>query len=156
VNKGVGISWDSGGRVGATAFNNTFINCGQDIVTWHKKNRVNALNNLYYHSATGEYYYNFDNVINLTSDYNIFCGGAYWKLKTHITNFATWKMLSGQDHYSISGSKPNFENHRGSRPSDFKRDSYGENFKDSPYGIHGGAYATGREIVGLIGAEQTP
>lgn len=138
-------------------YNNTFIDNDYDLYSWAAGLTLSSYNNLHYHSNSSKYYIYHENqspTTVLISDYNLFYQtgtGNKWKNgATSTTSFSAWQG-AGYDANSINSSDPNFVNASGNFniPTDFKRNSYTENFIGSSYGNHAGAYETGNETIGV-------
>lgn len=157
LNKTKGIDWHGTGYGETVAYNNTFINCDQDIYTWLDDVKINAFNNLSYHSTSDQNFYNIQASpldSELDSNYNLFYsanGSTTWRnlYSTVAGSFSEWKSHSGEDSASVA-KDPGFVNSGGNRPEDFKRTSYSGDVNGSPYGSVVGAYITGNETIGLL------
>lgn len=134
-------------------YNNTFVNCGSDIVqhTSEITNTYKVYNNVFFHAAAGQTFHNVEFLSELAdSNWNIYYNAGNWQVNdgTVASTLANWKTFSSLDGASIA-SNPNFVNSLGSNPEDFKRTSYVENFTGSSYGSKAGAYETGSEQIGV-------
>jgi len=138
----------------SVVYNNTFIDCDRDIFTWNNGAPVNSYNNLFYHANGGQRYYWFDggpHGAKTNANFNLYFSGSgttYWN---SASSFSTWQGY-GLDANSLTSNIVTFVNPAGSTPESFKRTSYIENLSSSPYGVHAGAYETGSEQIGVVGA----
>jgi hypothetical protein len=156
LQKRTGISWESSAATKATtAFNNTFINCTDDIFVWQASPAVFSFNNVFYHSTSSQKFYYFENpaypVTALTSNWNNFytTAGTQWRHgNSTYSTLSAWQSGSGKDENSIA-SNPNFVNASGTRAEHFKRTSYPHEVSGSKYGTVTGAYETGNEMIGV-------
>lgn len=143
-------------------YNNTLVNCQYDFSDGDANFAFYSKNNLFYHSSgSGLRYYNsgFTSTGNTNADYNVYYSNGssptFKIVGISTTSFSTWQSSSGEDGNSLSHD-PSFVNASGTNPEDFKRLSYIENFTNSPYGVHAGAYESGNEIIGASIQSPTP
>jgi hypothetical protein len=152
--KATGIDWNGSGLQGTFAYNNAFVDCGTDVGTWLKP-LIHVANNLYYHSRTGQKFYDVqaDPLSKLSSDWNLFfstTGDTQWRnlYRSRGTTLADWQAYSGCDQHAV-WKDPAFVNPSGSDPEDFKRKGNPQDVTGSEYGPVCGAYVTGDEVIGI-------
>jgi hypothetical protein len=161
LSKGTGIAFRDPARMGTIAYNNTFVNCGGggqggDVGDWQNP-KINLFNNLYYHSQSGQSFYDIqtDPWQKLDSDWNLFYSAANdtsWrhKYRGRATTLSDWQKYSGRDSHSV-WRDPGFVSPYGSRPTDFRRKGLAQlkDVEGSKYGPICGAYVTGEETIGV-------
>ncbi len=152
-NLSIGINVIGAPAIDNVFYNNTFVNCATDVNQPSSSitgSFFELYNNLFYHSNTGQAFirvYSLNQL--LGSNFNVYYNTAIWgsPSTTTASNLSAWQAYSSMDSASINGS-PNFVNATGSKPGDFKRASYFENFGSSKYSTRAGAYETGNEQIG--------
>jgi hypothetical protein len=153
-NKSIGVSFGAPGRLGTVAYNNTFIDCGQDVGDWTNP-QINVFNNLYYHSKRGQKFYDFqcEPWSRLASDHNLFfstTADTAWHhlYRKRATTLESWRDYSGTDQHSV-WKNPVFVKPSGRRPEHFKRKDSSPDVAGSRYGRRCGAYVAGDEQIGI-------
>lgn len=161
--KASAIIWDGPALIETVAYNNTFVDCAQDVNNWRPGGSTNLFNNLHYHSLDTHYFYFLESpnfpLSDIRSDFNVFHSSAddtRFKHGSAIqTTLSGWRSYAGKDAASAA-KDPGFMNASGTRPEDFKRLSYAGEVAGSPYGAMAGAYETGLEVIGLLGTSLPP
>lgn len=151
-NKRKGIEWDMSAVVETVAYNNIFVNCDIDISCWMRE-RINVYNNIYYHSNSGQAYYEVqaEPLSLLNSDYNLFYsanGDTQWRnlWRPRATTLSEWQNYSSKDLNSIS-ENPLFVN---PEAGDFHLRENSPCRNTGKDGVNMGCYITGNEIIGPI------
>lgn len=141
-------------------YNNTFINNKTAIISPASGasggiQPLSLYNNIFYsNNPNANYISLYSNIGYLSaSDWNIFYNQGQWGKTAPgetiwTTTLSGWKNFLGMDIHSLSVD-PDFVNASGKNAEDFKRNSYFENFLNSPYSNHSGAYSTGLEVIGF-------
>ena len=164
LEKRTGISFRMPTRLGPMlAYCNTFVNCGYgpgetgDVADWINTS-ARLYNNIFYHAGADQTFYDVQTkpLDKLRSDHNLFfstAGRTQWRhlYRRRATTLNEWQKYAGCDTNSV-WKNPQFANPDGRRPQDFTRTERHESIQDvapSPYGPACGAYATGKEHIGI-------